>query len=67
MWAVCLCAAENYDKLLVTDPDQKKLGEKLRERLKLTTKAVSWGGIKGDRAVIGGEGLWVSMPVFADG
>jgi phosphoenolpyruvate carboxylase len=32
--------AENYDRLLVSDPDQAKLGARLREQLKQTTKAV---------------------------
>lgn len=32
--------AENYDRLLVSDPEQAKLGARLREQLKQTTKAV---------------------------
>ena len=31
---------ENYDRLLVTAPEQKELGEELRSRLRATTTAV---------------------------
>lgn len=31
---------ENYDRLLVTDPEHQALGKELRARLKETTKAV---------------------------